>query len=107
MKKLTAVIAALMIMICGCAGCFAEQETISQEKALHAALFYAGLQKDQISLTRAHLDRDDGRQSWEIEFSWNEYEYEFNVDAMDGTILDADRERGDVWDWDDDWFDFD
>ena len=122
MKKLTAIIAALMIMVCGCAACFAEQKTITQEEALKIALDYAGLKEDQITLTRTHKDRDDGRQIWDIEFYCNGVEYDFNVDMLSGQILEADQDskyfrdrdddryydddRYDDDDWDD-WFDFD
>ena len=125
MKKLTAIIAALMIMVCGCAACFAEQQTITREEALKIALDYAGLKEDQITLTRTHQDRDDGRQIWDIEFYCNGVEYDFNVDMLSGQILEADQDReyhrdrdygryydddddryDDHDDWDD-WFDFD
>ena len=125
MKKLTAIIAALMIMVCGCAACSAEQKTITREEALKIALDYAGLKEDQITLIRTHKDRDDGRQIWDIEFYCNGVEYDFNVDMLSGQILEADQDReyhrdrdygryydddddryDDHDDWDD-WFDFD
>ena len=120
MKKLTAIITALMIMVCGCAACFAEQKEMTQEEALKIALDYAGLKEDQITLTKSHKDRDDGRLIWDIEFYSNGVEYDFNVDMLTGQILEADQDReyhhdrdhdrhydhDDDWDWDD-WFDFD
>ena len=122
MKKKTAIIAALMIMICGCAACFAEQKTITQEEALKIALDYAGLKEDQITLTKSHKYRDNGGPIWEIEFYSNGVEYDFDVDMLNGQILEADQDskyfrdrdddryydddRYDDDDWDD-WFDFD
>ena len=122
MKKLTAAIVALMIMVCGCAACFAEQQPIDKEEALKITLDYAGLKEEQIKLTKAHKDRDDGRMIWEIEFYCDGFEYNFDVDMKTGRILEAEKEReyyydrddrdGRGWDddWDhdfDDWFDFD
>ncbi len=121
MKKLTAVIAARMIMVCGCSACFAEQKAITQEEALKIALDYAGLKEDQITLTKSHRSRDNGGPIWEIEFRCNGVEYDFDVDMLTGQILevdqdseyyldrDHDRHDDDDDDWDDwdDWFDFD
>ena len=118
MKKLTAVIAALMIMVCGCAACFAEQREITKEEALKVALDYAGLKEDEITLTKSHKDRDNGGPIWEIEFFSSGFEYDFDIDMLTGQILDVDQERehhhdrdddhDDDWDDDwDDWFDFD
>jgi len=119
MKKMTAIIAALMIMVCGCAACFAEQKPITQEEALKIALDYAGLKEDQITLTKSHKYRDNGGPIWEIEFYSNGVEYDFDVDMLNGQILEADqdskyfRDRDDDRYYDDDryddddWFDFD
>ena len=61
MKKLTAAIVALMIMVCGCAACFAEQQPIDKEEALKITLDYAGLKEDQIKLTNRLLGRFQSR----------------------------------------------
>ena len=109
MKKLIAVIAALVTMICGCVAAFAEQP-VTREKAREIALNDAGLKQDQVTFTKVRMDREDGRQVWEIEFFRNNVEYEFDVDMLTGRIVESDRDRDrdddrdDDWD---DWFDFD
>lgn len=41
-------------------------------------------------VSNVHLDRDDGRWVYEIEFREGRTEYEYAVRAADGKILDAD-----------------
>ncbi len=66
---------------------------ISENDAKASALSHAGLTEDQVTFTKCKLDRDDGKQVYEIEFydgSFTEYEYE--IDAASGTVLSYDRE---------------
>ena len=109
MKKMIAVITALMIMVCGCAAAFAEQKTLTREEAMEIVLDYAGLKEEEVRFTKVHPDRDDGRLIYEIEFIFNGIEYEFDVDALTGRILETDMDRPDYdRDFDlDDLFDFD
>ena len=107
MKKLTALITALMILVCGCAAAFAEQKTLTKEEAVRIALEYTGLEEEQVRFTKIREERDDGRLVWEIEFVRNGIEYEFDIDARTGRILEADRDEDDRDDDWDDWFDFD
>jgi len=108
MKKLVAVIAALMMMVSGVSA-FAAGNTLTREEAMKAALDYAGLTADQVTFTKVVQDRDDGRLVWEIEFFCGGTEYDMDVDARSGRISDFDRDRFDGYDRDDDddWFDFD
>lgn len=115
MKKLIAAITALMILLCGCTAVFAEQKTLTKEEAMKIVLEYAGLEENQVMFTKVRMDWDDGRQIYEIEFVYNGAEYDFDVDARTGRILETDMDRydrydrydrDDDWDWDD-WFDFD
>jgi len=98
MKKLVAVIAAVMMMA-GCFSAFAAGSTMTKEAAMQAALDYAGLTADRVTFTKVHQDYDDGRLEWDIEFICNGVEYEFEVDMNTGRVLEADR---DFFDCDDD-----
>ena len=77
------------------------------EAAKQTALAHAGLTASQVQFVKAQTDRDDGRLIYEIEFVvksgnvWKEYDYE--IDASTGRILDFDydAERGSNSDWDD------
>jgi uncharacterized membrane protein YkoI len=112
MKKLMAIITALMVMA-GCAFAFAAETTLTREEAMQAALDYAGLKAEQVSFTRIQMDLDDGRRIYEIEFIYNGIEYEMDVDIYTGRVFEADRDCFDRYDYDDhdddwdDWFDFD
>lgn len=65
-------------------------ETISKERSLEIAVDHAGITADQITHIDDHeLDTDDGRQIWEIEFHAGGLEYEYDVDAHTGDILDV------------------
>ena len=109
MKKMIAVITAVMMLVCGCAAAFADQTILTGEEAMKAVLDYTGLKEEEVRFTRVHLERDDGRRIYEIEFIFSGIEYEFDVDALTGRILEMDTDRPDH-DRDfclDDLFDFD
>ncbi len=65
------------------------------DAAKEIALNHAGLTASQVTFTKAKLDKDDGRYIYEIEFRYNIYEYEYEIDAITGTILDFEREIDD------------
>jgi uncharacterized membrane protein YkoI len=71
------------------------QPELTEEQALAIALEHAGLTEEQVSYLNVHLDRDDGRWVYEIEFREGRTEYEYAVRASDGKIVDFDK------DWDD------
>lgn len=63
---------------------------IGAEKAKNIALNHAGLKASQVKFARVELDKDDGRQKYEIEFYSNGKEYDYEIDAKSGTILSVD-----------------
>lgn len=66
------------------------QETvISLDEAKAAALSDAGLEENAVTFTKTKLDRDDRRQVYDIEFYSVDTEYDYEINADDGTI----RER--------------
>ena len=71
------------------------QPELTEEQALAIALEHAGLMEEQLDFSNVHLDRDDGRWVYEIEFREGRTEYEYAVRASDGKIVDFDK------DWDD------
>ena len=68
---------------------------ITEEAAKGIALAHAGFKAEEVTFRKAKLDRDDGRAVFEIEFVKNGKEYEFNIDAATGRILEFDVERAD------------
>lgn len=55
------------------------------------------------SIRKAHSDYDDGRLEYEIEIRHNGYEYDFEIDGVNGQIISKDAERMDH----DDYYDYD
>ncbi len=83
---------------------------IGLEKAKSIALQRAGVSAASVRWEKAEFDYDDGRPVYELEFSANGVEYDCDVHAETGKILDYDAERDDDRyddddDDDDDWDD--
>ena len=68
---------------------------LTEDQALAIALEHAGLTEEQVTYLNAHLDRDDGRWVYEIEFREGRTEYEYSVRASDGKIVDYDKDYDD------------
>ncbi len=65
---------------------------ISSDKAQQIALENAGLTADSVTFIRTHLDYDDGRAEYEVEFYQGNVEYDYDIDAVSGTILSYDHD---------------
>ena len=70
-------------------------EKIGSEAAIAIALEKAGLNRDQIRGLEWEYDRDDGVPVYELEFRSGEYEYDFDIHALTGKILEWDKEYDD------------
>lgn len=65
---------------------------IGEDAAKAAALQRAGLTEDQVRWEKCELDEDDGRFSYELEFSSEQHEYECEVEAFTGEILNFEQD---------------
>ncbi len=66
---------------------------ISADKALQSiALQHAGVSASDATFRKAHLDRDDGIYVYELEFVSGDLEYDYEIHATTGAILDWDRD---------------
>ena len=68
-------------------------DDIGSDKAKSIALDHAGLKSSSVTFLKAKLDYDDGRAVYEGEMRADRMEYEFEIDAVSGAILE----------WDADW----
>ena len=68
-------------------GSASEKKYIGVNKAKSAALKHAGLSEDVIKGFIAELDYDDGIMVYEIEFNANGVEYEYDVNAVNGEVV--------------------
>ena len=48
------------------------------------------------AVSKSHLDTDDGRTEYEIEFYKGHTEYDYDIDAKSGAILSADKETDNI-----------
>ena len=124
MKKLTAMVLALVMVLALTAGAFAAGR-LTKDEAKQIALDKAGVTAAEATFTKAKLDYDDGREEYEFEFFANGKEFDIDVDANTGRVVKFDVERcyrdfddryerdfDDYYDFDDrydrdDWYDFD
>ena len=62
-------------------------ELIGEQAARDAALEHAGLTESQVTFLKTKLDREDGRQVYEVEFYTQDYkEYDYEIDALTGEV---------------------
>ena len=126
MKKLTAMVLALVMVLALAAGAFAAGR-LTKDEAKQIALDKAGVTAAEATFTKARLDYDDGREEYEFEFFANGKEFDIDVDANTGRVVKFDVERcyrdfddryerdfDDYYDfddrydyYDDDWYDYD
>ena len=65
---------------------------IGESKAKELALKHAGLSGKEVSFVRVELDRDDGRMFYEVEFYSGSREYDYEIDALTGAVVDFDSD---------------
>lgn len=65
---------------------------IGMDRAKSIALEHAGLTSAQVSFTHTRMDRDHGTMVYEIEFRQGRVEYEYEIDAATGRVLDYERD---------------
>lgn len=68
---------------------------IGVEKAKSIALSNAGVSASAAYFEKSKLDHDDGRTVYEIEFKSGGMEYDYEIDAVSGSILKAEKDRDD------------
>ena len=69
-----------------------ESESIGSDTALSIALNDAGLSKNEVTNTKSNFEHDDGRYIFGVEFSSDNIEYEYYIDAKTGEILKSDSD---------------
>ena len=68
---------------------------IDLSEAKRIALRHAGLTEGEVTFSEAKREKDDGEDKFEIEFRKGNIEYEYEIDAATGSILEYGRERDD------------
>ncbi len=65
---------------------------ITKDEAKQVALKHAGFDETQVKFLRAEYDYDNGRETYEVEFTKDKYEYDYEIDAVSGEILSFDKD---------------
>lgn len=71
-------------------GCAAQAQTIDRidlETAKAAAIEAAGLQTSEVSFVSTELDRKNDTEYYEIDFTVNGVEYDYDIDALTGKVI--------------------
>ncbi len=91
MKKLLAIVLALVAVLALAAGVYAAGR-LTMEEAKQIALNKAGVTAEEAAFTKAERDFDDFREEYEFEFTANGMEYEVDVDSHTGKVVDFEAE---------------
>ncbi|WP_269477909.1 PepSY domain-containing protein [Hominibacterium faecale] len=84
------------------AGQPSSSEYIGVNKAKSIAFKHAGVSASAATVTKAKLDSDDGVKTYEIEFIVANKEYEYEINAYTGKVMDYDTEVLDSYEHHDD-----
>ena len=107
MKKLLSILVAVLILV-GLVGCAASENTdqsgatktaqnkssiLNPEEAQAVALNHAAVTADQVTSLHTRYEVDDGVPEYEVEFHYEDQEYDYTIHAETGEILEFDQER--------------
>ena len=70
-------------------------DRITKTEAQNIALKDAGLTKDQVRGLKAELDYDNGIAEYDVEFTCNGWEYDYEINAETGQIIFREKDRDD------------
>ena len=95
MKRFMTLAAATVLTAGTLAGCGAagSGKDIGRDAALEAALSDAQTTEEHVPRLKVSEDREDGQKVYEIRFDTDGMEYDYEVAASDGHILNAEREE--------------
>ena len=65
---------------------------LTKEEAISIALKDADLTESQVTQLKVELDYDQGRAEYEVDFLFDRWEYDYEIDAETGKILSSDKD---------------
>lgn len=68
------------------------EEYISEERAIEIALEDAEVDIENVYLVRSEIDTERGRKIYEVGFGYDGYEFNYDIDAITGDILEREVE---------------
>lgn len=66
---------------------------ITEEQALQIALDHLGFREDQVTGIRIQQEMDDGVPRFDVTFLQEDWEYEFEIHARNGSILSLEKDN--------------
>ena len=69
-----------------------EKNYIGRDAAKAAAVKHAGLTEEQVEYASVLLEFEDGTMVYEVEFCVDGWEYDYEINAKDGTVLNSEKE---------------
>lgn len=98
-RKTAVTVACILVMLVtlGTATVFAanalsQSSVIGEDAAASAAFADAGVDPAFVTGLRVELDREEGRPVYEVEFGFDGAEYEYHIDAGDGSVVKKEKE---------------
>lgn len=70
----------------------ASEQYIGDAKAKAIALENAGITEAQATFIKSHLDYDDGHVIYDVEFYSGDIEFDYEIDAVSGSIVEYDKD---------------
>lgn len=68
-------------------------KNIGRTKARDIALQHAGLKASQVRDLEVELDKEGGKTHYDVDFEYNGYDYDYEIDAESGKILKSRKEK--------------
>lgn len=79
-------------------GAASQSEYIGRDRALEIATENIKTTPSNVKNIEIELDYDDGLMLYDVEFDYNGYEYDFEIDAINGKIISSDKGKEDKYD---------
>ena len=76
-------------------GSASDKAYIGRDKALELAYEHAGVSASDVTASKVEMDYDDGLMVYEVEFYYNNREYDYEIDAINGAMIKAENEYDD------------
>lgn len=99
MKKLLSVLAVSAIAVVALTGCnklTKQTNYIGVDAAKNTALSNANIEESNAVFNQAKLDDKDGTAYYEVEFTADGVEYEYDIDAITGTVIEQRKKQADT-----------
>ena len=90
MKKRTTILTAVTItglLLIGCAASAAQVKRLDMETAKNAAIKDAGFTSEEVTFHSIELDNRNGIEFYDVEFSADGAEYDYDIDALTGVVI--------------------